>query len=371
MRSKGLAQASEKIIENLKRVRPSIVVIDSFKVFSDLAGNKEELRKFAYEVAINLMAWECTGFLLGEFSEVELQNNPLSSIVDGIILMEAKERSGEQQRALQILKMRGTDHARESFPFVLNSDGIEVYAPRITIRSNNEAEKRAYGKRKKTGITGLDKLLGPGIPVGSSLLISGMAGTGKTLLALEAIYRGARDFNENGLFFSFEETEAHLLATAHGMGWDLEREIKREKIRIEFIPQPDILVERDLLSINDCIKRYNAQRVGIDSASVFMHKITDSLIAREKMFQLATLIRNAGAIGFFATHTPYGTQQISRFGVEETVVDGIILLTSVESGYHRKRYLEVYKLRNTDHLDGRYAMEIKKGGITVSRKSGK
>jgi circadian clock protein KaiC len=366
MRKKGLEQASAMIVEHLKRVRPAIVVIDSFKVFSDLAGNKEELRKFAYEVAIHLMAWECTGFLLGEFSEEELRTNPLSSIVDGIILMNAKETSGEQQRFIQVTKMRGTDHAREEFPFVLNLTGIEIYAPRITIKSDTSLDKRERGIRRKTGIASLDKLLGSGIPVGSSLLVSGAAGTGKTLLSLEAIYRGAKDFNENGIFFSFEETEERILSTANGLGWDLEREIKRGKIQIVYIPHPDILVERDLLLMNDLIDRMQAKRVAIDSISVFLHKVTDPLIAREKVFQLTTLVQKVGAVGFLATDIPYGTRQISRFGVEETVVDGIILLTATEEGFDRERYVEIYKLRNTNHLKGRYAMQIEKGGITVS-----
>ncbi len=218
MRTKGLEQASAMMMDHLRRVRPAFVVVDSFKVFNDLAGNQEELRKFAYEVAINLMAWECTGFLLGEFSETELQENPLSSIVDGIVLMIARETSGEQQRFLQITKMRGTDHERDAYPFVLNSGGIEVYAPRVTIRRDAMADQQGQGVRKKTGISSLDKLLASGIPAGSSLLISGAAGTGKTILSLEMIYRGAKEFNEKGIFFSFEETEERLLSGRAGDG---------------------------------------------------------------------------------------------------------------------------------------------------------
>ncbi len=366
MRSKGLEQASAKIMEHMKRVRPTIVVIDSFKVFNDLSNNREELRKFSYEIAINLMAWECTGFLLGEFSAEELQQSPLSSIVDGIILMTAQETSGEQQRLIQILKMRGTDHARDSFPLVLNESGVEIYSPRVTIRRDAKADAKGMGARINTGITNLDKLIGNGIPSGSSLIISGVAGTGKTLLVLEAIYRGAKEFNEKGLFVSFEETEERLLASAKGLGWNLEREIKRGMIEILFIPQTDILVERDLLLINDRIERMNAKRVAIDSISVFMHKISNPMLAREKTFQLATLIQKSSAVGFFTTDIPYGSSQISRFGVEETVVDGIIVLNSVKNGHHRERNIEVYKMRNTAHIEGDHDMKIGKGGIAIT-----
>ena len=366
MRMKGLELASAKILEHMKRVRPKIVVIDSFKVFSDLAGDRQELRKFAYEIAINLMAWECTGFLLGEFTRTELQENPLSSIVDGIILMMAKEVFSEQRRFIQVAKMRGTDHARDEFPFVLNSDGAEIYAPRITLKRTDNKETRE--QRKMTGIANLDKLLGSGIQVGSTILISGVSGTGKTLLTLEMIYRGAKELNEKGIFFSFEETDARLITAARGMGWDLEKEIKRGKIEIVSIPQSDIMLERDLLIINDCIIKLKAKRVAIDSVSVFMNKVADSVVAREKMYQLATIVQRAGAIGFFTTDIPYGSRRISKFGVEETVVDGIILLTSTEHGSKRERSLEIYKLRNTGHVDHRHTMCIGKGGITIFRR---
>jgi circadian clock protein KaiC len=113
------------------------------------------------------------------------------------------------------------------------------------------------------------------------------------------------------------------------------------------------------------VEATGATRVGIDSLSVFLHGITDPQIAREKTFQLASIVQNAQAVGLFATDIPYGVNQISRFGVEETVVDGVILLTSSEEGRERMRYLEVYKLRNTAHLRGRHNMTIGPDGISV------
>src|SRR5690606_29728651 len=77
------------------------------------------------------------------------------------------------------------------------------------------------------------------------------------------------------------------------------------------------------------------------------------------------LIQNAGAVGFFATDIPYGQNRISRFGVEETVVDGVILLSATEEGLERRRYIEVYKLRNTAHLSGRHDLDIAEGGVQV------
>ncbi len=362
LRSKGLEQTSSLIMERMKKMRPAIVVIDSFKAFDDLASSKEELRKFSYEIGINLMAWETTGLLLGEYGEREFATNPLFSVMDGLVTLAQREEAGEQQRFVRVVKMRGTQHSRDEHPFVINSNGIAVY-PRATILREPQIEGHLT-TRCKTGIDKLDELLGDGIPRGSSLLIAGVAGTGKTVLSLEFIYRGALA-GEKGILFSFEETSERLLAAAVGMGWDLAGEIARGMVELVFIPQPDIMVEEHLLMIREKVAALGAKRVAVDSISVFLHKVKDPQTARDKVFQLATVFQNTGAVGFLVTDIPYGTKQISRFGVEETVVDGVILLSSTEEGFERQCYLEVYKLRNTAHLKGRHSMVVGVGGIHV------
>lgn len=368
LRLKGLEKAIELLMSHVKRVKPSMVIIDSFKVFEDLANSHQELRKFTYEVAIHLMAWECTALLLGEFSPTDLASNPLFSIVDGIISLKHRPDSGEQQRFIQVVKMRGTEHSRDEHAFTINKEGIEIYAPRVTLRRLPNSDPMIAGNepdRAQMGIKTLDKLLGDGIPYGSSLLISGVAGTGKTILSLEFIYRGAKEFNEKGIFFSFEETTERLINAARGMGWDIDTEIEKGNIEIIFVAQTEIQVEKHLLMMKDRIDSMGAKRIAIDSVSVFVHKIKDPQSVREKIFQLATIVQMAQGIGFFATDIPYGSDKISRFGVEETVVDGVILLTSKETGFVRERFLEIYKLRNTAHSNGRHKMNIGLGGITI------
>ena len=362
LRTRGLEETSRLIMESVRKTRPAIVAIDSFKAFDDLARSREELRKFGYELAVNLMAWEATTFLLGEYAQADILTHPLFSITDGLILVSQREQSGEQQRIIQVVKIRGTSHSRDEHSFVITDNGVEVFAPRVTIQRE---DRGPAVDRCKTGVSRLDELLGEGIPRGSSLLIAGAAGTGKTVLLLEFLYRGAQA-GEKGIIFSFEETEERLRATARGLGWDLEQEIERGMVEIVFIPQPDIQVEGHLLMMQERVDAAKAARVAIDSVSVFLHKIKDPQTAREKTFQLASIVQNSQAVGFFATDIPYGANQLSRFGVEETVVDGVIVLSATEEGMARQRYLEVYKIRNTAHLKGRHNMTIGRGGIAVT-----
>jgi len=359
----GIAEAAALIAKHLRRVNPSIIVIDSFKVFDDLAKSRQELRTSCYDIAVTLMAWEATTFLIGEFAPSEYQTNPLFSIVDGLCVLSQREQFGENQRFFQVVKMRGTNHDRETHPFAISEHGIELFARQARIRSEPPAVL-SRADRCLTRISKLDDLIGTGIPWGSSLLLSGVAGTGKTVLSLEFLYRGA-EADEPGIFFSFEETEDRLRAAAHGLGWDLDRQIQRGMLQIVFIPQPDIRVEADLAMMQDRIATLGARRVVIDSVSVFLHKITDPQLCREKIYQLCTIIQSAHAVGLLPTDIPYGTTQISRFGVEETVVDGVILLRSVEEGLERQRYIEVYKLRDSAHLKGLHYMAIGPGGVAV------
>ena len=363
VRAKGLGDASKMIKENIKQFEPSLVVIDSFKVFDDLAPSREEQRKFSYDLAVHLMAWEATAFLLGEYGAQDLASNPMFSIVDGLVLLTHGEEAGEPQRFLQIVKMRGTDHSRERLPFVITSAGIDVFAPRIAIQRDPRAEVGPVS-RMHTGIAKLDELLGEGIPRGSSLLVAGTSGTGKTVLLLEFLYRGALA-GEKGIMFSFEETDERLRATARGLGWDLDAQIAAGMVELVTIPQPNIFVDADILKIKERVEAMRAQRVAIDSLSVFLHKLDSASSIGVKVYQLATIMQNAGAVGLFATDIPYGTTRLTRTGVEETVVDGAIVLSAVEEGFERRRYIEIYKLRNTAHMTGRHSMVIGPRGITI------
>ncbi len=126
LRTGGLEQAAEYIFEHVERVKPTLIVVDSFRVFDELARSKEDLRRFGYELAVRLMVWECTSLLLGEYAAGEVDSNPLFSIVDGLILLSQDRASGEPQRFIEVVKMRGTDHSRAAHPFAITHKGIEI-----------------------------------------------------------------------------------------------------------------------------------------------------------------------------------------------------------------------------------------------------
>ncbi|RYZ82065.1 MAG: hypothetical protein EOP04_22775, partial [Proteobacteria bacterium] len=177
LRSEGVDSVLDRLMEHVRVLKPTLVVLDSFKAFGDFAPSSERYRKFSYEVVVRLMAWDCTVLMLGEFAEQEIGQSPLFSVIDGIIITKQEFISGEQRRVIQVIKMRGTDHSREVHCFKINDRGIQIFTPEFSfVRNPSVDEKHRKHKRCQVGIPKIDKLLGGGVPHGSSVLVAGVAG---------------------------------------------------------------------------------------------------------------------------------------------------------------------------------------------------
>ena len=246
---RGSRRPPRLVMEHVKQVKPAIVVIDSFKVFDDLARSKEELRKFGYELAVNLMAWEATRPAARRVRPRATSRPTRSSRSSTASSRVTPARAVRRAAALHPGRQDARHRAQPRRAPVRHHRGRHR-GLRAARHHPARQTSRAEEPRCKTGISKLDDLLGEGIPRGSSLLVAGVAGTGKTVLLLEFLYRGAQA-GEKGIIFSFEETEERLRATARGLGWDLDGEIERGMIEIVFIPQPDILVESHLLMMRE------------------------------------------------------------------------------------------------------------------------
>lgn len=363
LRKDGLADSLKMVMDHVKREKPAIVVIDSFKVFDELAENSEDRRKFIYELLVNLLAWECTTLLLGEYPESAIMDSALFSISDGLVRMGQHEFAGNMSRWIQVVKLRGTPHDRERHPFRITSAGVELLQ-----RAPADAKEPGVAGdivRTRTRLSKLDDLLGEGIPRGASLLVSGSSGTGKTVLMLELLHAAAKHFGEKGLYLSFEETPAQLRAIAAGLGFDLESAIAKGLIEIAYTSQDQLRFDEQLEMIRRKVDAFRPSRVALDSLSMLVHKVEDPRIVRDQIFRLTRMFRESGAISFLGTDVIYGSDRISRHGVEETIADGVIVLTAQEEEVERQRYIEIYKLRNTAHLRGRHGMVIAHGGMRI------
>ena len=361
---KTLKEVSEHIVEWVKQYDITLLVIDSFKAIHDLTPQVGEFRRFCYELSIQLACLRCTTFLVTESNRDELVSSAECAIADGIFYQSISEQSGLPSRFFQVYKLRGRNAYMEQFPFVISNAGIKVLSPSLTLK-RRETSLEQENHFLKVGIPGFDELLPGGVPLGRSIILSGVSGTGKTTFALQFLVAGAAQ-GERGLIISFEETTDRLQHSAEGFGWDLAALEAEGLLQIIFVSQSDIRVEEQLEQLIQAVEQFQPKRLVVDSLSVFLFRVDDPALQREKTFQLVTLMQRIGGVGLLLSDIPANdTGRLSRFGVEETIADGTIVLSTTVTEQRRERYLEVFKMRASDYVAGRHRMKITPQGIQV------
>ncbi|MEW6182902.1 MAG: ATPase domain-containing protein [Bacillota bacterium] len=228
IRQDGARRGLEEIERLVREHRPIAVAVDSIKAIVDLIGSNLEFREFISDLTVRLAAWECTALFVGEYSEDELASRPETAIADGIFFIYGMEEKKHQKRYLRVLKMRGADYASGEHLLKITKDGVKIY-PRLNPVVADQSYL-AFGNRQATGVSGLDRMLGGGIPAGATTLIAGSTGTGKTLLGLSWLIQGARE-NESGMIASFEENPLNLKWCTRTFGWELDSLEKQNLIR--------------------------------------------------------------------------------------------------------------------------------------------
>lgn len=242
-------------------------------------------------------------------------------------------------------------------------------------------EKKVKGKKReyvKTGISGFDSLFDVGIPKGSSVLIAGGAGSGKTIFCLQTLANAARK-GEKCFYLSFEESEERLKGHMEEFGWNPEDLIRGGKLAIrrmssfEMARSVEALLAKEqgelMIEVEPVIfpKGFKPDRIVVDSLSA----IASSFVGREQNYrsyinQLFRYFEKLGATSFLITETKEVPKIYSPSGVEEFLADGVIVLYNLRKGDVRENAIEVLKLRGTKHTKKVVAMQIVQNrGIVV------
>ena len=216
--------------------------------------------------------------------------------------------------------------------------------------------------RVKTGIPGLDDLVGEGLPEKSTILISGSAGTGKTILGLQFLCYGAEN-NEPGIYLTIEESKDKILTQAEQFGWNLEKLEAEKKLVINVMKESDISAILEKLEKE--AKEINAKRLVIDSLSMlsifsrFYSDIDRKLftdtkplsvhgreLTRTEVYLIIRKINSMGLTTLLISELPEKGEFLSRDTVSEFACDGVIVLKKDETTGKRKLIVE--KMRNTE-----------------------
>jgi len=220
--------------------------------------------------------------------------------------------------------------------------------------------------RVPTGLPKLDSLLEGGFLKNSMVLITGGTGTGKTIMCLQFIWEGLQK-GEPCVFLSLEEDPDDIKADARQFGWDLEKYEGKGLFRIMFHDPFETDVSSVLVNQIEYIK---AKRLVVDSMSMLGLYMKDQATVRKQLGKLMKSVRNAECTTLVTSEIVEESKALSRFGVEEFVVDGVIVLNYLGIGQEANRSLQIRKMRRTNHGKDIYPFKMTSKGIVLETDGG-
>ncbi len=240
-------------------------------------------------------------------------------------------------------------------------------------------------ERVPTGITGLDTLLEGGIPRERLFLLAGACGSGKSIFGMQFIYKGATEYKEPGVFVTFDEPPERIREDMSTFGWNIHDLEKNDLIAIvdassaragapsteEHALMPGELdFDKVIIDILGVARRIGAKRLVIDSVPAMGLQVDEHQI-RRNILKLSYVLAKAGITSILTTEIPEQLDrvtQLSKYGIEEFVVDGVFVLGFIPSGDKPLRTLHVRKMRATKHDMGIHPMEITNKGMVVKKR---
>ncbi len=233
------------------------------------------------------------------------------------------------------------------------------------------------GEKCETGIKELDVQMDGGIPVGSTVLVSGSSGSGKTTLCMQFLVNGAKK-GEKGLFFTITEPLFKLMGNLEKFEFfdkslvdsgmitiiDLRIIFERMGLDSEKYTVEDASALLDV--IKDIAKELNAKRLVIDSITALCYRLQTREMIRDFIFKLGTFLADMKCTTFLTSEVPPGKFAFSQYGIEEFISDGIMFLGDVERGGDLVRTLQIVKMRGVNHSRAKYAMNISSRGVELA-----
>lgn len=368
---KDLGAVLNEILREVEAANPGIVVVDSFRTVirkAQSANTETELQGFIQRLALHLTSWQATTFLIGEYSDGEMRDNPVFTVADGLFWLSQSVERNAIVRKLQIMKLRGQYSVPGLHTFRMTADGLQVFP-----RNFGLTERRAKDltrARLSTGNSELDAMTGGGIPRGDSVLVAGPSGTGKSLIATEFVAEGLRH-GEAGLVLVFEERPDEYASRARTFGLDLDGARTDGKLDILYLRPLDLSVDETMQEIFAAVKRIGAKRVVIDSLAGFEMALAPGFRQdfRESLYRMITAMAGIGVTILSTVEVPevFTEFQFSSYAIS-FLTDDIIRLRYVEIDGELRKILVVVKMRGGDHSKEIREYDISSRGIVIGKR---
>ncbi|MEA2634506.1 MAG: circadian clock protein KaiC [Chloroflexota bacterium] len=359
LRDQGLSGVLTRVDALIKEHHPGLVVIDSFKALHAFAADPSEFRRFLHDLAGRLTALAASSFWVGEYDSDDSSDAPEFAVADAIIGLGSTRVSERQTRILQIRKLRGSGFAAGEHAYRISAAGLDVF-PRLA--DALETSDYALGtKRQSTGVDALDTLLADGYWPGSTTLVCGPSGVGKTLIGLHFIFHGAKA-GQPGVIATLQENRIQLARIVEGFGWSLDQ----PGVHLMARSPVDVYIDEWVYELLDLLEKTGAKRVLLDSLADLYFTIGDPVRFREWMYSLTQRLVRLGVSLFTTLEVPdlFDVVRVSEQGMSH-LSDNVLLLQYIRRDSRIERALTVLKTRASRHEPEVRSFEISKEGIVL------
>lgn len=355
----GLGGVLERVDDLLKAHQPGLVIIDSFKALQSFATDEADFRRFLRELAGRFTALALSALWVGEYDPAQATSTPEFAVADTIISLEIRRTAERSMRLLSVRKLRGSDFLSGDHLYRITAQGLLVF-PRLA-DSRDSGTYAAAGQRVSTGVPALDDSLEDGYWPGSTTLVAGPSGVGKTLMALHFIFEGGRR-NEPGVLLTLQENRHQLTRIIERFGWSIDD----PNVRIIDRSPVDVYIDELVYELLDIVDQMGARRIVIDSFNDLDTDGSDPTRFTEFVYSLVQRCSHQGVSLMFTYEIVdlFHPTRLSDSGISH-LADNVVLLQYVREGPQLKRSLTIIKSRASRATNTTREFRIAAGGITL------
>ena len=370
----GLTGAREEIGRLVAHHGPTLLIVDGVHALKVAAAGPMDYQQFMHEMEAQAGITGMTTLLLAHPPEGGISLDPTFTIADAILEMDSQEVRWRQVRFFAVTKMRGVGHIGGWHTFRITPDGVHIY-PRVESLTDHmethvvdAAPPELSTERLRTGIEGLEKMLGGGLDRCTTTLIVGTPGSGKTISGLAFLAAGV-EAGEPGLFVGYHETPEVVVQKGEGAGFPLRRAMEEGMLHVYWRAPTELLADPEIERLLELIDEHKIQRVVIDALEDIRHAV----IPRERelyvIAALANLLRERGV----TTIVMHDLQRMAGESFDmpmpelSAVMDNALHLRYVEQKGEMKRLIVVIKMRARKHDHSLREFIITEKGLSVGK----
>ena len=357
-----LGETTRRVFEAFERVRPSRVVLDSLSEIRLLAQSSLRYRRQILALKHYFSKQNDTVLMLDDLT-TEVNDKTVHSVAHGVVRIEELYPDyGVERRRLRVIKFRGRKFRGGFHDYEIETGGIRVFPRLVSAEHKTEFTRDLV----VSGSTAMDELLGGGVERGSSVLVLGPAGTGKSLLTMTFL-KAAVERGEKASLFVFDEELGLLFGRAKKMQIDLQAMIDRGSLTVQQVDAAQLTPGEFSQNVRDAVEVHGAQTVVIDSLNGYQASMPQESALILHMHELLQYLNRQGATTWL-TVAQHGLVGDMKAPVDVTYpADTVILLRYFEALGRVRRAISVVKKRTGAHEDTIREYRIDNNGITVGK----